>query len=208
MPLVAPDARTRPRLPITLFWAGILLLLIAVGFYATPPAGVGGTPMAMRVPRPPQDVGTLLFQLGVGSTLWYAVVLSIPLLLIGARHIDVALRGWPLTLATALGFLATLAVGTAMVEYALTYRHLMNRPPLGNFLASFLPREAMAWLGAAAAVAAIETRRRTIHSRIEAEALRAAVAEQRLIALAGQLRPHFLLNTLQAISTRMHREPP
>jgi LytS/YehU family sensor histidine kinase len=37
--------------------------------------------------------------------------------------------------------------------------------------------------------------------------LRAQVAEQRLVALTGQLQPHFLFNTLQSISTLIHRDP-
>ncbi|MGH7291897.1 MAG: sensor histidine kinase [Myxococcota bacterium] len=56
-------------------------------------------------------------------------------------------------------------------------------------------------------VVAIEARRRAIRARVERERLRAEVAEQRLVALTGQLHPHVLFNTLQGISTLIHRDP-
>jgi LytS/YehU family sensor histidine kinase len=56
-------------------------------------------------------------------------------------------------------------------------------------------------------VAVIEARRRAVQSALDRERLRAKVAEQRLIALTGQLHPHFLFNTLQGISTLIHRDP-
>jgi two-component system LytT family sensor kinase len=63
------------------------------------------------------------------------------------------------------------------------------------------------WIAVAAIAATIEGRRRARQSAIERERLRAQVAEQRLIALTGQLQPHFLFNTLQGISTLIHRDP-
>jgi sensor histidine kinase YesM len=42
---------------------------------------------------------------------------------------------------------------------------------------------------------------------LERERLRAEAAEQRLVALSSQLQPHFLFNTLQGISTLIHRDP-
>ena len=46
-----------------------------------------------------------------------------------------------------------------------------------------------------------------VQSALDRERLRAKVAEQRLLALTGQLHPHFLFNTLQGISTLIHRDP-
>jgi LytS/YehU family sensor histidine kinase len=56
-------------------------------------------------------------------------------------------------------------------------------------------------------VTAFEARRRANQARLDRERLRAKVAEQRVIALTGQLHPHFLFNTLQGISTLIHRDP-
>jgi LytS/YehU family sensor histidine kinase len=63
------------------------------------------------------------------------------------------------------------------------------------------------WVALVGIVAAVEARRRSVQSRVERERLRAQVAEQRLVALTGQLHPHFLFNTLQGISTLIHRDP-
>jgi len=56
-------------------------------------------------------------------------------------------------------------------------------------------------------VAAYELRRRSNKARLERERLRAQIAEHRLVALTSQLHPHFLFNTLQGISTLIHRDP-
>jgi LytS/YehU family sensor histidine kinase len=70
-----------------------------------------------------------------------------------------------------------------------------------------LRQNLLPWIALAGIVAAVEARRRSVQSRIERERLRAQVAEQRLVALTGQLHPHFLFNTLQGISTLLHRDP-
>jgi two-component system LytT family sensor kinase len=62
------------------------------------------------------------------------------------------------------------------------------------------------WIAVAGIVAAVEARRRGLQSIVERERLRAQVAEQRLVALTSQLHPHFLFNTLQGISTLIHRD--
>jgi LytS/YehU family sensor histidine kinase len=68
-------------------------------------------------------------------------------------------------------------------------------------------RHFLPWIAVAACVAVIEARRRSRAAAIERERLRAEAAEQRLVALTGQLQPHFLFNTLQGISTLIHRDP-
>jgi hypothetical protein len=55
-------------------------------------------------------------------------------------------------------------------------------------------------LGSAALAHAIEHRRRARVSEAE-------LTEARLAALTAQLRPHFLFNTLQSVSTLVHRDP-
>ncbi len=59
----------------------------------------------------------------------------------------------------------------------------------------------------AGGVYALEMRRRLLHGERQALRLQARLSEARLDALASQLRPHFLFNTLNAISVLMHRDP-
>jgi tetratricopeptide (TPR) repeat protein len=78
-------------------------------------------------------------------------------------------------------------------------------------LMAFLPmavrQHFLPWAAVVGAVGVFEARRRSRMSAIERERLRAEAAEQRLVALSSQLQPHFLFNTLQGISTLIHRDP-
>jgi len=81
------------------------------------------------------------------------------------------------------------------------------RPPFISALVAGARQNALPWLAVAGTILAIEARRRAVRASLERERLRAEVAEQRVIALTSQLQPHFLFNTLQSISTLIHRDP-
>jgi hypothetical protein len=189
-------------------WSAAVALAIGLGLLATPPRppdrAVAG-PVFPRIPPPPTDARTLLHQLGIGSTTWYAAVLALPLLLWGARRLEGRPRAR--TILVALGALGLLAAATGVADHLITYHGAPTRPTLPSYLAVALPRDLLAWIAIAGTVVAIESGRRAVHARVERERLRAEVAEQRLIALSSQLQPHFLFNTLQAISTLLHRDP-
>src|SRR5215207_11314583 len=77
-------------------WLLLAIALVALGRYAQPPEilrGPGSRGMLPRLPGPAPDFRTLLYQLGVGSLIWYAVVVAFPLLLLGARHVDAERHG-------------------------------------------------------------------------------------------------------------------
>jgi sensor histidine kinase YesM len=77
----------------------------------------------------------------------------------------------------------------------------LSRVLAGNFITETLI------LGAVVGVVhAIEFYRRYRERDVQAAQLRAELAEARLDALAGQLQPHFLFNTLHGVSTLMHRD--
>jgi two-component system, LytTR family, sensor kinase len=59
----------------------------------------------------------------------------------------------------------------------------------------------------AAATQAIEARSRARERELEAVRMKSQLAEARLEALTAQLQPHFLFNTLQAISTLITHDP-
>jgi LytS/YehU family sensor histidine kinase len=92
------------------------------------------------------------------------------------------------------------------VQYLVVYGGAPVRPPFASFLPEGVRQNVLPWIAATGIVAAVEARRRAQQSALERERLRAQVAEQRLIALTGQLHPHFLFNTLQSISTLIHRD--
>jgi signal transduction histidine kinase len=199
----------RPWIATTLAAAFVVIAAIVLGIYAKAPefpgaAGMG--PMAPRMPAPPQNLPTLLHLLGVGSVVWYAVALSlIPLLLI-ARQVNTERHGRARIAILALAIFAALFMITAAIEFYDAYHVVQTRPPFIAYLPVALRQDLLAWIALAAIVIAVETRRRAVQSRIERERLRAQVAEQRLVALTGQLHPHFLFNTLQGISTLIHRD--
>jgi len=162
--------------------------------------------MLPRVPGPPADIPALLYQLGVGSFLWYAAALALPILLWAVRRIDAERIGRGRTVAISLGAVCALVTITAVLQYVLTFGGVVG-PGVLAYIPFALRQNVLPWIAVVGIVAAVETRRRSLQSRVERERLRAQVAEQRLVALTGQLHPHFLFNTLQGISTLIHRDP-
>jgi sensor histidine kinase YesM len=103
----------------------------------------------------------------------------------------------------------TLILATAAIEFVVIYGPSPSpyRPPFISALVAGARQNALPWLAVAGTILAIEARRRAVRASLERERLRAEVAEQRVIALTSQLQPHFLFNTLQSISTLIHRDP-
>lgn len=85
------------------------------------------------------------------------------------------------------------------VEYSWTYIQSNMRP--GRLASGFT----MYWLIVAAALG-LETHRRAREREVRASELEARLARAQLQVLESQLHPHFLFNTLHAISTLMHRD--
>lgn len=184
-----------------------MLTAVALGRYAgSSGAGPGGSGMLPRIPAPPADLRTLLFMLGVGSTVWYLAALAAPLLAFGARRSQPERLGWPRTLGASLAILVLLIIGSTTVEYFVVYGTSQG-PPLSAYLAVAAPRHILPWVALGGLIALVEGRRRTVRATLEGERLRRALAEQRLLTLTAQLHPHFLFNTLQGISTLIRRDP-
>jgi LytS/YehU family sensor histidine kinase len=161
----------------------------------------------MRIAPPPPDIETLLYQSGVGSVTWYAIVVALPLVVLFARRLDATRFGR----AGVIGIVAAgglgLVAATSTADYVWSYGSTAVGPPVSAWMAQSLRQHVLPWTAVIVGVAAWESRRRALRANVERERLRAEVAEQRLIALAGQLRPHFLFNALQAVSTLIHRDP-
>ena len=189
----------------------VVVALIALGRYAEssdpfrPMRGNGR--MLPRLPGPAPDLRTLLFLLGVGSFVWYAVVVAFPLMLFGARRIDAERDGRLKSVLVSAGVVVALIAATSTVQFFVMYQGVSARPTFFAYLPQALRTNVLPWVAVAGIVAVIEARRRAVHAALDRERLRTQVAEQRLIALTGQLHPHFLFNTLQGISTLIHRDP-
>lgn len=189
--------------------AALWIAALALGLYARAPQipGASAGRMAPRVPQLPPDPRELLFMLGVGSVVWYAVAMALPFLLLAARRVDTE-RQKPARIALAtFAIFVTLFALTAVTEFLVTYRGISPRPSFLSYLPIALRQDLLAWIALAAFVVAFELRRRSMRARLERERLRAQIAEHRLVALTSQLHPHFLFNTLQGISTLIHRDP-
>ncbi len=192
-----------------LVWIAGSAAAVAIGMYAHAPRFPGGAG-ARAYPRMPSrapDLATLLYQLGVGSVVWYSAAVTVPAMVLVARTIDIERLGRVKTAAIAVLTVLTLTLFTALFQYAITFDGAPSRPGTMQYLPTALRENLVPWLVVASLVTAYETRRRALRSIVERERLRAEVAEQRLIALTGQLHPHFLFNTLQGISTLIHRDP-
>lgn len=74
-------------------------------------------------------------------------------------------------------------------------------PHLGSLLGEYLAIETLVYAAVAGAFMFVRARREAEARALAAETLRAELGEARLAALQSQLAPHFLFNTLNAIST-------
>ena len=206
--------KTPPRwLRPTLVWVAVAVVAIGIGLYATPPqfprARAGGGRMLPRLPGPAPNFRTLLYLFGIGSIIWYAAAVALPLLVLGARRIDIDRYGRARMIAFVVAIVATLIAITSIIDYVAVYHGSPSalRPGFSAYAPQALRQNVLPWVALVGLVAAIEARRRAVQAALDRERLRAKVAEQRLIALTGQLHPHFLFNTLQGISTLIHRDP-
>lgn len=160
-----------------------------------------------RLPGPAPNFRTLLFMLGVGSIVWYAAAISLPFLLFVARRIDVERQGRARAIGISSAIVLAMIAITSVIQYVTIYRGSPMRPGFSAYAPQAVRQNFLPWIALAGIVAVVEARRRAVHVALDRERLRAKVAEQRLIALTGQLHPHFLFNTLQGISTLIHRDP-
>ena len=201
----------RPWLRPAIIWVVVVIALIALGRYAEssdtfrPMRGNGR--MLPRLPGPAPDLRTLLFLLGVGSIVWYGVVVAFPFMLLGARRIDADRHGRLRSVTVSAAVVVALIAASSVVQFFVLYRDAPVLPSFAAYLPQALRINVLPWVAVTGIVAVIEARRRAIHAALDRERLRTQVAEQRLIALTGQLHPHFLFNTLQGISTLIHRDP-
>ena len=202
-----------------LFWSvvgasGLVAILTVIAIKlnpASPPPVMRGGGRALPRVRgpvgPDVSTGDMLRSIGVGSLTWYASILSAPLFIWLARRVPFDRQRWPTALAVHLGVVAALVLGTSTFQYQLSYGGAPGAPALPQYLLVMLLTGSLPFLTVAAAAHALEARLRARDRELDAAKVKTQLAEARLEALSAQLQPHFLFNTLQAISTLIPRDP-
>ena len=178
---------------------GVAAALFACGLALG--SAVTRSPIQMRIPGggsmvPPPLPALLPF---------YAAALALPLFLWLARRAPLTREGWRRALPLWAVF-SLLVVVLPEVGLFVALGHGLAEPLL-PFLGMRLLGTGPLVAGSAALAHAIEHRRRARAAVAEAAEVRAELVGARLSALTAQLRPHFLFNTLQSISTLVHRDP-
>ncbi len=141
-------------------------------------------------------------------TSWYAWALFAPAILWLASRFRFERGRWVGSLAAHLGAGVCFALAHSLLD------HLAGRGlpwiPEGElslpFVISRLHGNLLTYLAIVGGWNLVEAYRRARERDLQASRLETRLAEARLSALKMQLHPHFLFNTLHAISTLMHRD--
>jgi two-component system, LytTR family, sensor kinase len=141
---------------------------------------------------------------------WYTCAVFTPVYFWMVRRWPLRRAGAATTLAIYLAVTAAIVVGKYALHVPLV-NALRDDPARSLTLAGTLTnqfiRENIAFWCLLAVVLSIEYWRGLREREMQAARLQTQLAEARLDALAAQLHPHFLFNTIQGISTLIHRDP-
>lgn len=167
---------------------------------------ISNTPVRSRIPLGGSPRSGFLTLIGIGSLTWYACALSSPLYFWLARRFPIDRQRWRKSLPLHFFVTALILTLTSLIYYRLFAPQPEIRADLKFFLVIRFLTESLPFAAMIALIHAIEFYRRYRERELEALRLEAKLAESRLESLTAQLRPHFLFNTLQGISTLMHRD--
>ena len=139
---------------------------------------------------------------------WYSCAIFTPLFFWLARRYPIDQRHW--VRHVPVHFVAVAAVSAAKIaiqRWAMIHVIDQPFPPLAQALMHGFIIENMAIWCVIAVVHAIEFHQRVREREVLTARLQARLSEAQLDALSSRLHPHFLFNTLQAISTLVYRDP-
>lgn len=181
--------------------------------------GVFSTLQAYRLTRlaadKPMDIH-LAQLLTLNLTYWYVPALCAPLLFRFSHRFPLDAPGWGRSLAAHAGaaFLFSIVHGAAMLGVRALLWESAGRPPSvpwGPFVQRiYLTNLDWALMTYAAIVGlsyALEYHRQARDRALNAAQLETRLSDARLQTLEAKLHPHFLFNTLHAISSLMHSRP-
>lgn len=204
---VAPDASLRSSSPLLIRAGGGRLRAVAMVLFvacaaATVEATFGSMPGANGEPSTPW-----LVSMRMSLTSWLLAAALVPAILLIARRFPFRRPGWQVSMAAhvfgAFAF-ALLHLGLYIVaSYLESGRPVPHRwVAIGfNFLRLYSLAEILIYAFVVGAWNAVHFHREMILRERDAAKLRADLTEARLDALRLQLQPHFLFNTLQALTT-------
>jgi len=138
---------------------------------------------------------------------WYTCAIFTPAIFWVVRRHPIDRERWPVSVPVQI-----VATAVFVVLKYLIYYPLSNRLGTGRFdslqammTANFIT-EFIAFVAVVGIVHAIEFYRQAREREAQAARLAAQLSEARIQALAAQLQPHFLFNTIQGVSTLMYRD--
>jgi signal transduction histidine kinase len=139
---------------------------------------------------------------------WYSCGVFLPLFVYATRRAPLDRRH----LASRLPLHAAIILGSSVAKIALfrPVKELLGRPdtvPLSEAIARGIISESVAFAAVAAVLHAVEFYRRYRERETQTAQLQARLSDAQLRALRAQLNPHFLFNTLNAVTTLLHRDP-
>ncbi|HEV2131338.1 MAG TPA: histidine kinase, partial [Longimicrobiaceae bacterium] len=126
-----------------------------------------------------------------------------------ARHLPLTRRHWRRTVAIHLAAGATVLVGRLLIEMFFA-RHIeaLSDDPLTTKLLVQTPGHSLVYFTLVGVGYALVYHRRYRERELRAAHLEGQLTRAQLDVLKMQLHPHFLFNTLNAISALMHRDVP
>ncbi|NMO15573.1 histidine kinase [Pyxidicoccus fallax] len=212
-PVAAPSPLPRvasvdPRVAVSRRWLGPALVFAG---YTVLTLVYGAQLSVYRASKgEPASFGESLL---LGAVEWYSWAPLTPLILAVARRVHATGRSWPVQLALHL----PAALLFAMVHLALHagLRQLLLAPEggwsaawtyFGWLVSKTTDFDVLIYLSVVGAYAALRSSQRMREEAVRASQLEAQLAQAQLQLLRNQLRPHFLFNTLHAISALMHRD--
>jgi two-component system LytT family sensor kinase len=153
----------------------------------------------------PVDYGSMIPRVLIN---WYSCAVFTPFFFYAARRWPIDARHWLRHGPIHLLICAIASVLKFIIEgHARQLLMGLESRPLLQVLQSQFVAENIAFWCMAGVIHAIEFQRRAAEREVLTSRLHAKLSEANLTALTARLHPHFLFNTLQGISTLLHRDP-
>jgi two-component system LytT family sensor kinase len=144
-----------------------------------------------------------------GLATWLPFAALAPLIITLARRFPLEPSTWRFSLLVHVGGSLAVCLGYAVLRWALSYVPIVDPSPL-PFVWLLVSQFYLAFQSYWVLVAVHQAWHNYMRFRdraLRASQLEARLAKAQLEVLKGQLHPHFLFNTLNAISTLVHRDP-
>jgi two-component system, LytTR family, sensor kinase len=188
------------------------LMVLGVGAYSLLTAAQHYTAMVNKK-VPVGDNSDFGMFVRAALTMWYGWALLAPAIWIVATRWGFRRLSWPsaLGLHLLLAPIFTIAQLAVHVLIDIPVEWMLHQPfdPIAHFreiFPGYYVRDVVTYWVIVGLVHGIEFYRATRRQQLRASQLEMRLAEARLQVLKAQLQPHFLFNTLHAISALMHRD--